>query len=128
VLLVQMFLHTFLLIAFECRAAELVHEEQDGFVPVPQVLPSQDPHPEVQHCCGSDPAGLGALHHVALEHTQNYTCSLCERCMGCILPSAAGCNTLQQITNTLHTTHCSRSLTHYTLQQITNTLHTAGDH
>lgn len=42
----------------EGSAADLIHEEQDGFVAVPQVLLSQDAHPELQHRCGAHSTGL----------------------------------------------------------------------
>lgn len=57
-LLVQELLHTFLLVVCECSKTDLIHEEQDCFVPVPQVLLSKNPHPELQHCCSSDTTGL----------------------------------------------------------------------
>lgn len=36
--MVENFLHTFFLVVFECGTAELIHDEEDCFVPVPQVL------------------------------------------------------------------------------------------
>lgn len=57
-LLVQELLYTFLLVVRERSTTDLVHEEQNGFVLIPQVLLSQNPHPELQHGCSSDTAGL----------------------------------------------------------------------
>lgn len=69
-LLVKKFLHTFFLMLCECSTADLIHEKQDCFVPVPQVLLSQNLHPKLQHCCCTDTAGLRTLHHMTLVDKQ----------------------------------------------------------
>lgn len=66
--MVEKFLHTFFLAVFECSVANLVHEEQNSLIPVPQVLLHQYPHPELQHCCDTNAARLGALHNMTLEN------------------------------------------------------------
>lgn len=70
-LLIQKFLHTFLLVVCECSTADLIHEEENCFVPIPQALLSQNPHPKLQHRCCTDMAGLGALHHMTLGDESN---------------------------------------------------------
>lgn len=72
-LLVQYFLHTLLLVVYERGTADLIHEEQDSFVTVPQVLLGQNPHPELEHCCSTDTTGLWTLHHVTLEEKQTFS-------------------------------------------------------
>lgn len=66
-LMVEKFLHTFFLTVFECSTADLVHEEQNSFVPVPQVLLNQYPHPKLQHCCSTNTTRLTTLYHMTLK-------------------------------------------------------------
>lgn len=66
-LLVQEFLDTFLLVVSEGSAADLIHEEQDCFVSVPQVLLSQNSHPKLQNCCSSNKAWFRTFYHMTLK-------------------------------------------------------------
>lgn len=66
-LLVQEFLHAFLLVVSESSTADLIHEEQDCFVSVPQVLLSQNSHPKLQNCSSSDTVWLQTFHHMTLK-------------------------------------------------------------
>lgn len=64
---VEKSLHAFFLAVFECSAAELIHEEQDCFVPEPEVLLDQNPDPKLQDSCHTNSTGKRALHNVILE-------------------------------------------------------------
>lgn len=66
--MVEKFLHAFFLAVFECGVANLVHDEKNSLVPVPQVLLHQYPDPELQHGCGTNAARLRAFRNVALEN------------------------------------------------------------
>lgn len=68
VLMVEKFLHAFFLAVFECGVANLVHDEENGLIPVPQVLLHQYPDPELQHGCDTDATQLRALGNVTLEN------------------------------------------------------------
>lgn len=65
-LLVQELLHTFLLVVNKGSTADLIHEEQNRFVTIPQILLDQDSHPKLQNGSGSDTTGPGALRHMTL--------------------------------------------------------------
>lgn len=66
--MVEKSLHTFFLVVFECSTAELIHEEQDCFVPEPEVLLNQNPDPKLQDSCHANSTGKRALHNVILEN------------------------------------------------------------
>lgn len=65
--MVEKSLHTFFLVVFECSTAELIHEEEDCFVPVPKVLLNQNPDPKLQDSCHTNSTRKRALPNVILE-------------------------------------------------------------
>lgn len=71
VLMVEKFLHTFFLAMFECSIANLVHDEKNSLIPVPQVLLHQYSNPELQNGCGANAARLSTLQNMTLENRKN---------------------------------------------------------
>lgn len=69
--MVEKFLHTFFLVVFECSTAELIHEEEDRFVPVPEVLLNENPDPKLQDSCHTNLTGMGALHNMILKNSNS---------------------------------------------------------
>lgn len=65
--MVEKFLQTFFLAVFECGVADLVHDEENSLIPVPQVLLHQYPNPELQHGRGANAARLTTLRNVTLK-------------------------------------------------------------
>lgn len=69
--MIEKFLHTFFLAMFECSVANLVHDEKNSLIPVPQVLLHQYSNPELQNGCGANAARLSTLQNMTLENRKN---------------------------------------------------------
>lgn len=69
--MVEELLHTFFLAVLERSAAELIHEEQDRFVPVPKVLLNQNPDPKLQDSSHTNSTGMRALHNMILKKNKD---------------------------------------------------------